>query len=56
LGTLLITLTTPAGNGLGLGLATTVALTASNTAVSLIRNFLRSEVRLPVFVKQRHNN
>jgi electron transport complex protein RnfE len=37
-------------NGLGLGLATTVVLTGSNVIVSLIRNLVRSEVRLPVFV------
>lgn len=37
-------------NGLGLGLATTMTLVLSNTTVSLIRNFVPSEVRLPVFV------
>ena len=37
-------------NGLGLGLATTAVLVASNTTVSLIRNWVRQEVRLPVFV------
>ncbi len=37
-------------NGLGLGLATTLVLLASNTTVSLIRNLVRPEVRIPVFV------
>jgi len=37
-------------NGLGLGLATTGILVASNGAVSLIRNVVRPEIRLPVFV------
>ncbi|MDX1654281.1 MAG: electron transport complex subunit E [Candidatus Competibacteraceae bacterium] len=37
-------------NALGLGLATTLVLTASNTTVSLIRNLVRPEVRIPVFV------
>jgi electron transport complex protein RnfE len=35
---------------LGLGLATTFALVFSNTIVSLIRNHVTHEVRLPVFV------
>jgi len=37
-------------NGMGLGLATTAVLVASNVTVSLIRNWVRQEVRLPVFV------
>jgi len=37
-------------NGMGLGIATTLVLVASNTTVSLIRNWVRQEVRLPVFV------
>ncbi|WP_341327366.1 electron transport complex subunit E [Methylotuvimicrobium sp. KM2] len=37
-------------NGLGLGLATTMTLVMSNTIVSLIRNFVPDEIRLPVFV------
>ena len=37
-------------NGLGLGLATTLVLTLSNTSVSLIRDWVRPEIRLPVFV------
>ena len=37
-------------NGLGLGLATTLVLLLSNLSVSAIRHWVRSEVRLPVFV------
>ena len=37
-------------NGLGLGLATTATLAASNTTVSLVRKLVRPEVRIPVFV------
>lgn len=37
-------------NGLGLGLATLLTLVASNVTVSLIRNWVRPEIRIPVFV------
>ena len=37
-------------NALGLGLATLMVLTASNTAVSLIRNQISDTIRLPAFV------
>jgi electron transport complex protein RnfE len=37
-------------NALGLGLATTLVLFSSNTAVSMIRNFVPDAVRLPAFV------
>ena len=37
-------------NGLGLGLATTLTLLASNTTVSLIRRYTRPEIRIPVYV------
>ncbi len=46
----LLAVTNSAVNGLGLGIATTLVLTLSNGTVSLIRNLVRSEVRLPVFV------
>lgn len=46
----LLAVTTSVINGLGLGLATTLTLTTSNTIVSLIRNVVRPEVRIPVFV------
>jgi electron transport complex protein RnfE len=37
-------------NALGLGIATTLVLILSNISVSLIRNIVRPEIRLPVFV------
>jgi len=46
----LLAVTSTAVNGLGLGLATTAVLVLSNSTVSLIRNLVRPEVRLPVFV------
>jgi Na+-translocating ferredoxin:NAD+ oxidoreductase subunit E len=46
----LLAVSNTAINGLGLGLATTAVLVASNGTVSLIRNLVRPEVRLPVFV------
>jgi electron transport complex protein RnfE len=46
----LLATTTSATNGLGMGLATTVVLVLSNLTISLIRNLVRPEVRLPVFV------
>jgi electron transport complex protein RnfE len=46
----LLAVTSTVINGLGLGIATLITLMLSNTIVSLIRGFVRSEVRLPVFV------
>jgi len=46
----LLAVTTTLTNGLGLGLATTLTLVASNGIVSLIRRLVRPEVRIPVFV------
>ena len=37
-------------NGLGLGIATSLVLLLSNVSVSIIRNWVRTEIRLPVFV------
>ena len=37
-------------NGLGLGLATLLTLVVSNVSVSTIRQWIRPEVRIPVFV------
>jgi electron transport complex protein RnfE len=37
-------------NGLGLGIATLMTLVISNSLVSFIRPWLRSEIRIPVFV------
>ncbi len=46
----LLAVTTTVINGLGLGLATTLTLVASNVIVSLIRKLVRPEIRIPVFV------
>jgi len=46
----LLAVTSTVVNGIGLGIATLITLVLSNTLVSLIRGFVRSEVRLPVFV------
>ena len=46
----LLAVTNTAVNGLGLGLATVVVITASNGTVSFIRHWVRPEIRLPVFV------
>jgi electron transport complex protein RnfE len=46
----LLAVTNTAINGLGLGIATLVVLVLSNISVSLIRNIVRNEIRLPVFV------
>lgn len=37
-------------NALGLGIATTLVMICSNVTVSLIRNMVRPELRIPVFV------
>lgn len=42
--------TVSATNGLGMGLATTVVLAASNVVVSSLRNVISQEVRIPVFI------
>jgi electron transport complex protein RnfE len=46
----LMAVTNTAINGLGLGIATLVTLVGSNTVVALIRDWIRAEVRIPVFV------
>lgn len=42
--------TSSAINGLGMGLATTFVLVASNIAISLIKNIVPDKVRIPAFV------
>lgn len=37
-------------NGLSLGLATMLTLVLSNTSISIIRHWIRPEVRIPIFV------
>ncbi|MGR9045259.1 MAG: electron transport complex subunit E [Gammaproteobacteria bacterium] len=46
----LLAVTGTATNGLGMGLATLVVLICSNLVVSLNRNIIPAEVRIPVFV------
>jgi len=37
-------------NGLGLGIATLLVLIGSNVSISLVRNFIPREIRIPIFV------
>ncbi|HRF43047.1 MAG TPA: electron transport complex subunit E [Candidatus Competibacteraceae bacterium] len=46
----LMAVTTTATNGLGMGLATTGVLLASNLVIASLRDFVAQEVRIPVFV------
>ncbi len=46
----LLAVTASAVNGLGLGIATLLVLMGSNISVSLIRQFVPGEIRIPVFV------
>lgn len=46
----LMAVTTNFVNGLGLGLATIIALVSSNLAISAVRNYIREEIRIPAFV------
>jgi electron transport complex protein RnfE len=46
----LLAVTATLTNGLGLGLATTLVLIGSNTTVSIIRNIVPNEIRIPIFV------
>lgn len=43
-------MTTSATNGLGMGLATAVVMAASGFLVALFRNYITTEVRIPVFI------
>jgi electron transport complex protein RnfE len=42
--------TSSAANGLGMGLATTFVLIASNVVISLIKNLIPDKVRIPAFI------
>lgn len=46
----LLAVTSTATNGLGMGLASTVVMICSNLLVSLCRNLISKEVRIPIFV------
>ncbi len=45
-----LAVTTMAQNGLGMGLATTFVLICSNLLISVLKKFIPSQVRLPVFI------
>lgn len=45
-----LAVTGSATNGLGMGLATTAVLTASNVLISSIRHLVSAEVRIPVYI------
>lgn len=46
----LLAVTATTVNGLGLGMATTLTLVLSSVIISLIRNYVTDDVRIPVFV------
>lgn len=46
----LLAVTATVINGLGLGIATTLVLLGSNITVSLVRNYVPNEIRIPIFV------
>ncbi len=46
----LLAVTGTATNGLGMGLATTAVLVASNVLISALRRFISPEVRIPVYI------
>ncbi|WP_207063206.1 electron transport complex subunit E [Motiliproteus sp. SC1-56] len=46
----LLAVTTTATNGLGMGLASTAVLLASNLLIASVRHWIRPEVRIPLFV------
>ena len=46
----LMALTSTATNGLGMGLATLLVLVLTNTIISMVRNVISPEVRIPVIV------
>lgn len=46
----LLAVTSSVVNALGLGIATTLVLIGSNCTVSLVRNIVPNEIRIPVFV------
>jgi len=44
-----LAVTTSAMNGLGMGLATTSVMVMSNMAISMLKNLIPSQVRIPIF-------
>lgn len=45
-----LAVTTSANNGMGMGLATTAVLICSNTAISILRKYIPSKIRIPAFI------
>ncbi len=45
-----LAVTTAARNGVGMGLAVTVVLLASNVIISMLRKFIPAKIRIPAFV------
>ena len=45
-----LAVTTSAENGIGMGLATTAVLIASNTVIAILRNIIPKKVRIPAFI------
>lgn len=45
-----LAITTTATNGLGMGIATTMVLVITNAVISVFRNVVTPEVRIPVFI------
>jgi electron transport complex protein RnfE len=45
-----LAVSTTVKNGIGMGLATTFVLICSNIVIAMIRNFIPSKVRIPVFI------
>lgn len=45
-----LAVTTAAVNGLGMGLATTAVLVASNLLISMIRKIVPSKIRIPIYI------
>jgi len=45
-----LAITTSVTNGIGMGLSTTAVLVGSNVAISLLRKFVPSKIRIPAFV------
>lgn len=45
-----LAVTTTAENGIGMGMATTAVLIASNVVISMIRKFIPNKIRIPAFV------
>lgn len=45
-----LAVTTSAENGMGMGLATTAVLVLANIVISLIRSFVPTKIRIPIFI------